>query len=283
MKRRLYLSSAVTCAITAVAGCTDQTANQGKSTTTRAEQSQKTTEKTQTATETATAAPASFEVQSVSFPDSVPIGDSFHPEITVANSGGQEGTWRAKLYNAITYGTEPEDWSPISIDLFIPEGETRIWTESFETHEFPTVEYYRLEDGEVHEVHSPGEKTPIISLVNLITEWQNFGDVEENSIQSADPGEYISIGFRYWYYQQNRSIEVTEQVRIYNTDTGNRVAIDSFTDSQVTTRNGWQQWEYAIDFDTSGWDSGRYEAEVLVRDDISGEVSEAATTTFELQ
>lgn len=127
---------------------------------------------------------------------------------------------------------------------------------------------------------SPEPEPPEILIVNLISDFEDFGDVEENAIQSAAQGETIFIGYRHETWVHDGEISITTEVRIFDAQ-DNRVAIRRNQGEQLVEGNGPQEWENALAFDAT-WGPGDYVAEVIIRDDVTEEISEPQTGSFQI-
>lgn len=120
---------------------------------------------------------------------------------------------------------------------------------------------------------------PTIDTVSLLSNWESFGDTIENQVSAVGRGATAVIGFRYRAWVSDGTADYTEQVRIFD-ESGTRIDMKSNTGSQLVDSDGYQQWGYALFFDTRGWDLGEYEAEVIVKDNSLGKVSNPVTTKF---
>lgn len=233
-------------------------------------------------TETPTPEPPSFKVVEIRSPKSVALDQSFRIEIEVENNGGQSGTWEEKIFTKVTYGPKPENWDILEVDLIIPPGESRTWRSSYSSYEEPAVVYFRVgEEGPIRTVEVPGTRAPIMTEVNLVSEWESYGDAVDNRITEAEAGSVIYIAFRYWYWVENQTFDAYRQVKIYD-ENNERVGLNSSPSEQVVDRNGWVSWETYMSFSTTGWGPGTYIAEVLIRDNQNMKVSELSTTEFQL-
>lgn len=278
MKRRGYL--AILGGVSgAIAGCAGSNDEQGPEDAT----STSTTKSTSTVSTTTSVEPAAFEVAEILAPNSVALGENFRIEIKVRNTGGKTATWHESLYMKATSGGQPSDFNQYSIEMVVPPGEAQIWRSNEISYDVPGVLYFRVGDqGATRKVEFPASKTPIITDANLVSEWNNYGDTIQNSISSAARGSWITIANRYWYYTESKTLNVFNQVKVF-TESGERVALKTNTDEQVTDTNYWTSWEYASQIDTTGWSGGEYTAEVLVRDNEDQLVSNAATVEFTLE
>lgn len=116
--------------------------------------------------------------------------------------------------------------------------------------------------------------------MNLISSFEEYGDVKNRAIQTAPSGSDILIGYRTEIWVHDGQVDTTDEIRIFNS-AGNRVAINQDQDAQLTEGNGPQLWEGAMTF-TADWEPGEYSAEVIIRDNISGKVSQPETSSFEI-
>jgi hypothetical protein len=240
---------------------------------------------TQTSTETPTSTgPAAFEVVSTDGPEIVTVGDEMQLTATIRNTGGESGTFQTTFEGSVLDQDEWIEQYPISLE--ISPGETRIWASSQFT---PTRDnigtlQYRLSGtaAEWEITIEPESMAPEIQEVNLVDAWESYGDAINNPISSASIGDEITVAWRYEYIITDGRLKVFEQCRIYNMDTGDRVDNRTYVDEQIFSEDGYTTFEHGFDFDTTDWEAGEYRAEVTIRDEVSGEVSNTETTTFEL-
>ncbi|MBX0284744.1 hypothetical protein EGH22_00235 [Halomicroarcula sp. F28] len=294
MDRRQYVASLFTAVGLGLAGCSaDSNDSDGSTESSQDDENTEDITDTQNSTDSEaeetteneqTSSSSQFETNIIA-PESADLGESITIEIEVTNTGSQPGTWTGLLEVGSTAGPEPEPdaegWNGMEIELDIPPGETRTWTSDEGAVERPLITYYRLDGGEIQSIEFPGSREPIIETVNLISEWNSYGDAVDNEISSAQVGDTINIAARYWYWVENQTVEAFRQFEIYN-QSGDRVGIDTSTFEQVTQSNGWQSWESYSTFYTSDWDSGTHTARIAIRDEQNQEVSEIGTTEFEL-
>ncbi|WP_435347871.1 hypothetical protein [Haloarchaeobius sp. HRN-SO-5] len=123
---------------------------------------------------------------------------------------------------------------------------------------------------------------PEVVLVNLVSDYQEYGDAEDNRISSAEVGDEINIAFRFRLWSHDRVAHNTNQVRVYG-PAGGSVSVATWDDRQLVDWSGSELWENYAWFDTTGWEAGEYTAEVLIRDEVTGEVSDPETTTFDME
>lgn len=164
-----------------------------------------------------------------------------------------------------------------------PAGETATTTATPSTSARPTTEPTPTPEPttttEPTPTTTPEPRAPTVEAVNLVTEWVDYGDVVENEIEGEAPGAGIVVGYRYDVEVHDGLHHITRQCRVYDSD-GQRVAFDASEDRQLVEYSGYDSWEGSIYFETDGWALGEYEAEVLVRDEVSGKNSNAATGRF---
>ena len=127
----------------------------------------------------------------------------------------------------------------------------------------------------------PEPDAPEIHDINLVSEWEGFGDVYSNAVLSREAGDAITVAFRHLTWIHDGTYHVSEQMRVYD-DSGARVDSWFYEDEQLVDGNGPDEWEHAAQFDTTGWDPGEYEAEVIIRDEVTSKVSDPYTETFTL-
>lgn len=114
--------------------------------------------------------------------------------------------------------------------------------------------------------------------MNLVSEYQEYGDVGENEISEVTIGEIAWVGFRYRSMIHDDTNHVFEQVEIRHD--GTRVGLQQFEDEQLVDRTGMSLWEHALQFSTDDWSPGQHTAEVLIRDEVTDRVSEPESTEF---
>lgn len=131
------------------------------------------------------------------------------------------------------------------------------------------------------EPSTPVKPRPDVRFVNLVSKWEQFGDAVENQISEVAIGDTANIAFRHYTMVHDGTFHVTEQVEVFGPE-GKRVAIDQFEDEQLYDLNGVEEWEHYFPLDTEDWEPGRHRAEVIIRDEVTGKVSEPETTEFEV-
>ncbi|GAA0212577.1 hypothetical protein [Halobaculum roseum] len=131
------------------------------------------------------------------------------------------------------------------------------------------------------ETPTPERQPPKVNEVSLITEWEKFGDVLDKQIEGAAPGTNIVVGYRYNIQIHDGVHDITKQARIYDSS-DTRITQASSEDRQLVDSSGYQEWEGTFYFDTTDWEIGNYEAEVIVRDNVTGDVSKSKSGEFSL-
>lgn len=121
---------------------------------------------------------------------------------------------------------------------------------------------------------------PTIEFVNLVSDWEEFGDARYNAIDSAPTGTVITIAWREITWVHDGTYDTTAQVEITNR-AGNRVAIRQDQLEQLTEGDGLSEWETYMKFDAT-WAPGEYTATVRVRDNVTDKASGTAEGSFTL-
>lgn len=129
---------------------------------------------------------------------------------------------------------------------------------------------------------TPEPPAPRIINVQLVSEWETYGDVADKAIDEVAVGERAWIGFRQEVYIHDGTLHVFEDVEVREQPSGNRVGHRTFEDEQLTDGSGLQMWEHALPFYTDEWSPGEYRARVIIRDEVTGKVSEPAYETFDV-
>lgn len=127
----------------------------------------------------------------------------------------------------------------------------------------------------------PAEFEPVIEAANLVSELRSLEDVEDNALDSAEAGSVILIGFRFRVMAHDGSVEATEEVEIVGPG-GETVAEKSVENTQSVNGTGERILVHGLQFNTAEWETGDYTANVVIRDEISGQESSTATAEFEL-
>lgn len=120
---------------------------------------------------------------------------------------------------------------------------------------------------------------PEITDAGLVSEWNNYGDIDEFSVSTANVGDNVIIAYQYNLYIHEGTGHDFAQIELYNDD-GERVAQNSTEDEQIYDNDGYSAFEYAQVFDTTEWEAGDYTAEIIIRDEVTGKVSDTFDFTF---
>lgn len=129
---------------------------------------------------------------------------------------------------------------------------------------------------------TPEAPRPEIIAVRLVSEWNDYGDVYANAIDEVTIGDYATIAFRHVTPVHDGTLHVFENVNVRSIREDRRVGLRRFEDEQLTEGDGPQRWEHALSFDTFDWSPGPHRAEVMIRDEITGKVSEPADHEFDV-
>jgi hypothetical protein len=280
MDRRQFLATSATGVTVTTVGCSGGSDGSESPNTTESNESQS----DETSNSTSSEGEPEFEIET-NAPTTGDLERSITIEVEVSNTGEAGGDWTGELAVTSTRGpepdTEPNQWETIDVEVYdVSPSESRVW-DTDRIINGPSVIYYRLNERPVQSIAVPESREPIIETVNLVTEWNSYGDTIDNEIEEAEVGSWINVSSRYWYWTENQSIEVFRQVEIYNEDNV-RVERNTATSELVREYNGWSSWESNMPFNTTDWDSGTYTAEVLLRDEQNQEVSEKNSVEFEL-
>ena len=120
---------------------------------------------------------------------------------------------------------------------------------------------------------------PELVSANLLTHWEEFGDVRKFEVNAVGKGGNAVVGWRYSLPIHDGKSEESYQVTIYNEE-GPSVTSRKGSDQNLTNNAGSDTWERWEGIDTTGWDQGQYSAEVLVRDEVTGKNSETISVDF---
>jgi hypothetical protein len=262
MDRRAFLT---TTGVALVAGCTS---SDGGSTPTE----------TATPTQTSTSAPPAYDV-SIEAPDRVSVEEQFTVTVEVTNTGGQSGQFREPVDISVEGESAESLWT---VESDVDPGETTSTIVSVPA--LRQTGQVQLEipgrDAEATvEVHADNA-APRIQMVTPISEWTEYGDVAENSIDEVRAGDPARIGVRYSIWIHGGEMNSLVQTIIRRD--GEQVAVDQAPFERLVEYSGRSDWEAAPAFRTDDWEPGTHTAEVIVRDEINGEQSAAVDATFEV-
>jgi hypothetical protein len=289
MRRRHFLTVTGAAAIAGCAGSGDENENpDAENTSDETEQNQESNNDEETDDEQENAPEQNegepdFVVTDIS-PDNAELGEEITQEFIFENQGNGAGSERIDIYTEINFGQPPEqnDFSEFTVEPSAEPGEqTTLAPFDPVSYTSPSVIFAGIREREVdHRTDIPDSKAPILTDASLVSDWESFGDLEENGIEQVEVGESIEIASQYWYWRDQR-LDVFRTVRLFN-ENRDRVRITTSSDEQLVENVGWAPFQIADVFDTTGLDPGEYTAEILVEDESSGLVSDAFETTFTL-
>lgn len=220
-----------------------------------------------------------FEIRDHDFPDRVTVGESVQLSFTVANVGDTDGVYEDRLI--IT--PDGPNLNSIDVEFEIAAGETARWSETVEFDHAGTV-LFRIDSvGPTETVVEPASTAPRIQMVNLIEKWDTFGDVVDNAIDVASvDDDFITIGTRYEYWHEDDTHHVFREVEIREAG-GGLVAVEQNESERLTDDQWWEEWEFADPISTARMSPGAYVAEVRIRDERTGAVSDPERTNFRIE
>lgn len=127
-----------------------------------------------------------------------------------------------------------------------------------------------------------GSRPPKITAIALISDWEQFGDVSDNAFPVGSLEDENCVGFRFRICSHDGEIEYFYRFELYGPDDVEYTrSEETITDS--TGEDGWETYEQSVYFvPAEDWPSGEYRAEVTVRDEVSGDVSDPESGTFHL-
>jgi len=278
VNRRKYLSIAGASVTAALSGCGGQSSSDDDlGSTTSAD-----TQTAQTGTDDAESnGVPQFAVVELGVPDEITQPDTVDVELTVENTGDARGTYRGEIDIAADGVVLP---TAIRYNEAIDAGERATLTETLTpTHSgFVTFSI----DGIERELMVIPEHTgPQIQGVELIREWNEYGDVHQNAIDSTAVGRRIVIGVRYWYWHgDSGTLDVSVEYET-NGDDGSQLDItrDQDGSKRIVSQRGWESRETHVKISTFRWDPGVYTTGVQMRDERTGGVSAIEEVTYTLE
>lgn len=128
---------------------------------------------------------------------------------------------------------------------------------------------------------TPSAPAPVIELVALITDWEE-GDARANDTDSAVVGEEVIVVVWHETPVHNGTWSVLEQIEIIHDQTNVIYGQEITEEERLLNRQDPVFFERQFEFDTAGWPPGEYTIEVMVRDNMTGKISEPETKTFNL-
>lgn len=298
MNRRKYLSIAGASVTAVLSGCggqsgsddglesntseDTQTANRSSSDAGPEDTTSADTQTAQTNTDDAESNGApQFEVISLEVPDEITQPDTVAVELTVANTGDARGTYRGEIDVAVDGVFLP---TAIRHNEEIDAGERATLTETL-TPAHSGFVTFSIDGIEREMMVIPEHTEPQIQGVELIREWNEYGDVYQNAIDSTAVGSRIVIGVRYWYWHgDSGTLEASVEYET-NGDDGSQLDItrDQDGSKRIVRQRGWESRETHIEISTFRWDPGAYTTGVQMRDERTGGVSTVEEATYTLE
>lgn len=137
-------------------------------------------------------------------------------------------------------------------------------------------------DSNTEETTPTGTPEPELTIeaTNLVSHWESYDDVLSNEMASVGQGGYANVGVRYNIPVHDGEVEETVQATIYKD--GSSVNSWKNEDQRLVNDQSYEGRELVDFFETEGWEKGTYEAEVIVRDEISGQNSEEKRFEFDV-
>lgn len=242
-----------------------------------------TQETTGTGTETTTEPPpepADLDV-TIDAPTTVSTGDYYDATIEIRNTGGEPGRFSTQLWIE-----QPGDNAePFSYDVTttVDPGETvretrEIWADGIGTATLQ-IDPYAVEQTVEYTAENA---EPKMYFADLVKQWDTFGDAHQNAIGVDTVGDRITVAFRHGIAIHDGTYHATAQMVVRKAETGEQVAVESYESERIVDTNGYDTWETALQTSTRNWDPGEYRANVIIRDEVNGEVSNEVTVPFHL-
>lgn len=109
---------------------------------------------------------------------------------------------------------------------------------------------------------------------SLLSHWEDFGDVLSNQMNAVGVGGIANIGARYNIPVHDGKVEELFQVTVFNEESSvdSRTVEDTKLVRNDVQKEAYERWE---GFDTTDWEQGNYTAQVIVRDEVTGENASA--------
>jgi len=112
---------------------------------------------------------------------------------------------------------------------------------------------------------SPEEREDMITESNLVSRWDEYGDVVDNAINEASLGSNIEIGARFSPQIVDNTINFVTRSRVFNPD-GLCVSVTEDLGTYPVENITNYSWEAYHSHNSGGWDAGKYTAEFVVWD-----------------
>lgn len=116
---------------------------------------------------------------------------------------------------------------------------------------------------------TPGDgHPPRILGASPVSEWSEWGDVHENSVDEAS-GPFVTVAHQMDVQIHDGEVNYTVQVELHQTD-GGAFSRGAWTEETLVDADGRTEWESATDVPVSDLPEGEYHAEVIVREEPTG-------------
>ncbi len=220
-----------------------------------------------------------FEIIRLEVPDEITQPETIDVELTVENTGDTRGRFRGEVDIDVDGVFLPRS---IQYDAEIGAGERTTLTKTLDpTHSgFVT---FSLESVEHELMVIPEQTEPQIQGVRLIREWNEYGDVFQNAIDSASVGKLIVIGVRYWYWHGDSGrLDVSVEYETEGKEISHRDVTQDGS-KRIVRQRGWEPREDYVEISTFRWDAGVYTTRVQIRDERKGGLSTAKEVTYTLE
>lgn len=109
------------------------------------------------------------------------------------------------------------------------------------------------------------ERKDMITESNLVSSWNEYGDVVDSAIDEASLGSNIRIGARFSPQIVDNTIHFVTRSRVFNSD-GLCVSVSEDLGTYPVENNAEYSWEAYHSHNSGGWDAGKYTAEFVVWD-----------------
>ncbi|MFC7188112.1 hypothetical protein ACFQMK_14755 [Halorubrum yunnanense] len=220
-----------------------------------------------------------FEIIQLEVPDEITQPETIDVELTVENTGDARGRFRGEVDIDVDGVFLPKS---IQYDAEIGAGERTTLTKTLDpTHSgFVT---FSLESVEHELMVIPEQTEPQIQGVRLIREWNEYGDVFQNAIDSASVGKLIVIGVRYWYWHgDSGTLDVSVEYETEGKEISHRDVTQDGS-KRIVRQRGWEPREDYIKISTFRWDAGEYTTRVQIHDERIEGLSATKEVTYTLK
>jgi hypothetical protein len=123
------------------------------------------------------------------------------------------------------------------------------------------------------------EQAPELLIVQVATEWEQFGDLAANATKTVSAGDQLVAGAQMRIHVHDGTVRYTLQLEIEGPD-GATVWEDAKRADRLTDDSGFTKWEQIAPVDTTDWEPGRYRLSAIVRDDVLEVTSDERENEF---